>query len=87
MTYAARQQAGQCQRCDDDATDGQYCAEHAEAQRDYLRRCVAQRRELRREMGYCAECPAGVFTPSVTYRCPACERKRKPSSEALPLRR
>lgn len=71
--------------CDLTATDGAYCDEHAEAQREYARRHIQQVRELRRENGYCATCPKGVFTVSATYRCAACERKRKPSTEMLPI--
>lgn len=83
--YALRQDEGRCQRtaCPYDATDGQYCGPHAEAQRDYQRRCMAQRRELRRDNDLCAECGE----PSATYRCATCQGKRRPSEDLRLLAR
>ncbi len=74
--YAERQLAGICQRCTRDATDGQYCVPHAEAQRDYARRHAEQRRILFRDNGLCGECGR---VPSETFRCGACEQRRAPA--------
>lgn len=80
MTYAARKAGGICTQrgchslC---AEDSLRCSRHADTQREHAKRSAQQVRELRRDNGLCADCPAGVLTPSVTYRCPKCAEAKK----------
>lgn len=67
--YQERIEAGVCTQCSGQALDdSQYCAEHRDKARAWVRKAHRKRRAANRKAGRCAEC--GL--PSEAYRCPAC---------------
>jgi hypothetical protein len=83
--YAAKLEAETCTRCTEPATDGAYCAEHAEAIRKRDREYRAARDKALTAAGRCIRCKRR----SDRYECVPCQLKlgRLPKSKLPPKTR